>query len=66
MAVKIIDPTPDPEVVKRISCRHCGVRLEYVPNDVMSRTSRDYGGGTDVTEYIVCPACTKEVTIHQW
>ena len=37
MAVKVIDPTPDPKVVKRVSCENCGARLEYVPLDVQHR-----------------------------
>lgn len=39
--VKVIDETPDPAVVKRVSCRGCGARLEYVPNDVKMGTDRD-------------------------
>ena len=66
MAVKIIDPTPDHEVVKRVSCRHCGVRLEYVPNDITKRVTKDYDGGTAVTEYITCPSCVKEVVVREW
>lgn len=59
--VKVIDPTPDPALVKRISCKNCGARLEYMPCDVSSYTHRDYGGGCDTYHYIGCPQCGGKV-----
>lgn len=64
--VRIIDATPDQSVVKRVVCGNCGVKLEYVPRDVQRRTSRDYGGGTDVTEYIQCPCCGHDVVVRMY
>lgn len=64
--VRVVSTTPPEDVVKRIVHRHCGATLEYLPMDIKSRTSRDYGGGTDVTEYIVCPHCGQEVVIRSW
>lgn len=65
--MKIIDETPDPEVVKRISCRSCGVRLEYVPNDVISLwIGRDYSGGSDGANGFKCPKCGKNVITERW
>jgi hypothetical protein len=66
MAVRVIDPTPDPQVIKRISCNNCGARLEYVPNDVQSYNGTDYSGGPDGRTWIVCPQCNKDVTISSW
>lgn len=66
MAVRVIDPTPDPEVVKRISCHNCGARLEYVPNDVQEYNGRDYGGGPDGQTWIDCPKCSKKVILSSW
>ena len=66
MAVKIIDAAPDPEVVKCISCRQCGARLEYTPIDVQSVNGTDYGGGPDGQEWIICPNCNKQVIIRAW
>jgi len=66
MAVKIIDETPDPEVVKRISCKHCGTRLEYVPADVKRRDGTDYGGGPDGETWVDCPQCGKKAIISSW
>ncbi len=66
MAVKIIDPTPDPEIVKRVSCGHCGARLEYTPNDVRAHHGTDYGGGPDGCEWVVCPNCNKDAVIRSW
>lgn len=66
MAVKIIDETPDPKVTKRISCCHCGTRLEYVPADVKTRHGTDYGGGPDGAEWVDCPKCGKQAVIRSW
>lgn len=61
--VRVVSATPHPTVVKEIICRNCGATLEYVPADIQTHTSRDYGGGTDVRKYIKCPPCGHEVTI---
>ncbi len=66
MAVKIIDETPDPEVVKRVTCGKCGTRLEYVPNDVKRRDGTDYSGGADGEEWVDCPKCGKKAIIRSW
>lgn len=64
--VRIVCDEPDPAVVKKISCRGCGARLEYVPNDVRSRHGTDYGGGPDGAEWVDCPRCGKQVIIRSW
>ena len=63
MVVKVIDPGPDPSVVKRVVCRHCGAKLEYVPKDVTERLISDYGGGSDMYYWIDCPQCNHQVTV---
>lgn len=55
----------DDLLYKRITCRKCASILQYLPIDLKSRTSKDYGGGTDYVEFIVCPTCANEVvTVH--
>lgn len=66
MVVKVIDETPDPEVIKRVSCGNCGVRLEFVPRDIQSYVHHDYGGGSDTIYYIDCPKCLKQVKVKGW
>lgn len=66
MAVRIIEQKPDPSVVKQKICRHCGVKLEYVPNDVKTYSGRDYSGGSDGHEWIDCPNCNKKVILSSW
>ena len=66
MAVRVIDPTPDPEIAKKISCRNCGARLEYTPNDVKRIDGTDYSGGSDGCEYVDCPNCNKRAVIRSW
>lgn len=64
MVVKVIDPGPDPKVVKQVVCQNCGAKLEYVPNDVKSQSVHDYGGGSDTYCWIDCPQCAKKVTVR--
>lgn len=66
MAVQVVDEAPDPAIVKRVSCRGCGARLEYVPNDVKSYSGTDYGGGPDGMEWVDCPKCGKRAVIRSW
>lgn len=62
--VRVLDEKPDPQVVKKISCRKgCGAKLEFVPNDVKDRSYTDYGGGRDTYYWITCPKCGKDVEV---
>lgn len=61
--VKIVDETPDPSVVKRVVCRNCGCKLEYVPADIKEDYSSDYTGGKDYYDYIECPKCHDRVHV---
>mgnify|MGYP000598521541 CR=1 FL=1 len=64
--VQVIDEGPDPGVVKTTVCRGCGAKLAYVPNDVKAYRGRDISGGPDGREWVVCPACGKDVTLRSW
>lgn len=64
--VKIVDHVPDRSVVKQIVCKNCGVKLEYLPIEVKSRSGTDYGGGPDGCTWIDCPKCEKTVIISRW
>ncbi len=66
MSVRVVDETPDPDVVRRVSCGNCGARLEYVPNDVKRRDGTDWAGGPDGEEWVDCPKCGKHATISSW
>lgn len=64
--VRIIDEGPDPSVVKKVICKNCGAKLEYVPNDVKEYSGTDYGGGPDGHTWIDCPKCQKRVVLRSW
>lgn len=66
MAVKVIKIEPHKSVVKEVVCYHCGATLEYVSNDVKEYHGRDWSGGPDGREWIVCPNCHKDVTLRSW
>lgn len=66
MAVRIIEERPDPNVVKQVVCRNCGVKLEYLPIDVKEYSGTDYSGGPDGHRWIDCPKCSKKVILESW
>jgi hypothetical protein len=55
--MRIVDPNPQKSVAKQTACKHCGILLEYVPNDVTQTFHTDYSGSTDAWWYIRCPSC---------
>ncbi len=65
MTVRVLEEKPSPEVEKKITCRHCGRMLAYVPNDVQERHGTDYSGGPDGSEWVNCP-CGKPAVIRTW
>ena len=66
MVVKVIKITPDESVIKQVICRHCGVTLEYVPNDVKTFNGTDYSGISSRTDSIQCPNCWEKVILRLW
>ena len=63
--VDIIDPTPDPSVRKEVVCRHCGVRLSYIPRDIKVKRYTDIDGCSDAYNYIECPSCQTNITVKR-
>lgn len=66
MAVQIIDPNPDPSVVKRCICMSCGVKLAYTKPDIRRDYTSDYLGDKDYYSYITCPNCNSRLTVGEW
>ena len=61
--VTIVNPKPDPNVVKQCVCRNCGVTLEYTPNDTYQDKVYDYRGDVDTYNRIDCPNCRHKITV---
>jgi len=61
--VRIVKQDPHPSVVREVVCRNCGATLEYVPADVKSKYVRDYDGCSDTYSHIMCPNCSKQVSV---
>lgn len=66
MTVQVVDPNPDPSVIKHAIYRKCGCKLSYVPNDVKEYHGTDYSGGPDGEKWIDCAKCGKEVILESW
>lgn len=65
--MKVIDEKPDPSVVKTVVCSNCGVKLEYVPDDVKTLWSgTDISGGPDGAEGFECPRCRHAIVLCRW
>jgi hypothetical protein len=55
--IEVIDEKPDPSVKRKVVCRKCGVKLEYVPLDIRKSVHTDYSGTSDEYFWIDCPRC---------
>ena len=64
--VRIVKVEPHPTVVKEAICQGCGATLEYVPNEVQTRSYKDYDDGNNVVKYITCPNCSGEVKVKEY
>lgn len=60
--VQIIDPTPDPEILRHVTCRNCGARLAYTPNEIRTITYSAMGHNEE-DRVIDCPKCASTVTV---
>jgi hypothetical protein len=47
----------------RVTHKDCGALIEFYPNEIKSFVHYDYGGGSDMVYYIVCPNCGKNVEV---
>mgnify|MGYP003418433743 FL=1 len=59
---KIIKIDP-PEL--KIKHNDCGAVISYYPNEVKSAVYHDYGGGSDIWYYIICPHCDKKIEVKK-
>ena len=50
-----------------VICDECEYELEYTKEDIKSGTHYDYGGGSDIVYYIVCPrrSCKNEISVSK-
>ena len=63
MTVIVIDAALDPDIAKRVSCRKCGARLQYVPKDV-EEIIVWIQGVADTYYYIKCPNCGEQTRVR--
>lgn len=56
----------DEKVFEGCTCRKCASKLRYTLNDVLEYHGKDYSGGPDGKEWIVCPNCWNEVILRSW
>ncbi len=45
--------------------KECGAVISYYPNEVKSAVHQDYGGGSEVCYYIICPHCEKKIEVEK-
>lgn len=56
----------DPTAAKRCTCKECTAIIEYTPSEVRRVDGKDYSGGPDGKEYILCPNCGSQVILRSW
>lgn len=50
---RLLSPVPVKTYV--VTCTNCMCNVEFIPNDIISATHSDYGGGSDTYFHIICP-----------
>lgn len=56
----------------RITCKKsysepgCGAIIAYNRTDIKEYHGKDYSGGSDGREWIVCPNCQKQIILRSW
>lgn len=57
---------PRPDDYKKVRCGSCKHKIAYVPKEVQRYEGRDYSGGPDGREWIICPQCGEDITLKSW
>ena len=55
----------DPGAFRQTTCKNCANILRFRPIDIQTGRHTDISGCTDVFHYIVCPACTNNVSVRK-
>lgn len=51
----------------RVTCPCCTAIVEYVGNDIASKTcNHDYLGDHDVRGFVQCPNCNKDIQVRNY
>ena len=61
--IEVINPGPDPAVVKEVLCHRCGVLLRYLPIDVQSEALYSMNEYSQTIYWINCPKCKTRVDV---
>lgn len=64
---RIVAP-PKPKMAKRVRCRACDSRIEYMPEEVERHDGTDISGGPHGYERVKCPrpGCEGHGYIRTW
>lgn len=54
----------DKKVLRRITCKQCGSKLEYLPKEIKSEVLSSFGEYDGTRYWIICPECNNEVTVR--
>ena len=53
----------DKKIEKKITHKECGAVIGYFENEVVKKSIKDLGGGSDTYNHLTCPHCGKTI---QW
>lgn len=55
-----------PEDHEQKKCPKCRATIAYLPTEIKRYSGRDYSGGPDGREWIICPNCSNDITLRAW
>lgn len=61
MAIRVVNEEPDESVIKNAICKHCGVKVEYLPIDEKEQKMYFMGEYEGYYKYIDCPKCNNRI-----
>lgn len=55
----------NPKLMKQCTCKKCAAIIEYSPHELKEHVERDYGGGCDVVNVLLCPNCGNSIKLYK-
>lgn len=54
------------EEEKRVTHKECGAVIGYYKSEIQETVYHDYGGGSELIYFIICPNCGKRIEVKKY
>ena len=63
MAIRIVDETPHPGVIRTAICKQCGTKIEFLPIDIQAQPLYSMGEYECTSYSVQCPKCKSNIDV---